>query len=219
MSAVFECRAILFDLDGVLVDSSVVLERHWKEWADRHGVSFERLATIMHGRTPTETIRMMAPHVDAEEEGRVYEVEEGADTDGVEAYPAACGLLRSLPSHGWAVVTSGRRATAFARLGCGGFPDPPVLVCGEDVHRGKPDPEPYLLAAKRLDVSPEQCLVVEDSPAGIDSARSAGMRVVAVATTHDAQALALADVVTREIGDLRVQSEAGGFAVEAEDSG
>jgi sugar-phosphatase len=212
----FICVAILFDLDGVLVDSSAVVMRHWEEWADRHDVSFEHLTEVMHGRTSAETIRIVAPHLNAEEEGRIREAQEAIDTDGLEVYRTARELLRSLPPHSWAVVTSGSRLTAATRLGFGGLPTPPVLVTAEDVQRGKPDPEAFLLAASRLGVRPEQFVVLEDAPVGIEAARAAGMRVIALATTHGAQALAHADVVAREIMDVTVEADGSGLRVTVE---
>jgi mannitol-1-/sugar-/sorbitol-6-phosphatase len=202
----FICTAIIFDLDGVLVDSSAVVARHWQRWADRHGVSYADLADVMHGRTSAETIRIVAPDLDADEEGRIREAQEGIDTDGLEVYRGAGELLRSLPAQSWAVVTSGSPVTAATRLRFGGIPTPPVLVTAVDVERGKPDPEGFLLAAKRLDVRPEQCVVMEDSPVGIEAAKAAGMRRIAVATTHDPPALAQADVIAHEIADVRVES-------------
>jgi sugar-phosphatase len=215
----FICAAVLFDLDGVLVDSSAVVERHWKRWADSHGVSFERLMEIAHGRTSAGIIHIMAPHLDAEQEGRVREAREGVDTDGLEVYPAAYELLRSLPSGGWAVVTSGRPLTAHTRLEYGKFPTPPILVTADDVHRGKPDPEAYLLAAERLGIEPEECVVVEDAPVGIEAACKAGMRVIAVATTHSPQALAQADVVAHDLADVTVLTEGNHFRVVVESMG
>jgi mannitol-1-/sugar-/sorbitol-6-phosphatase len=199
------CAAMLFDLDGVLVDSSGVVARHWKRWADSHKIPFEGLAEVMHGRTSAEIIRIVAPHLDAEQEGRTREAQEGIDTDGLKVYRAANELLRSLPARSWAVVTSGNRLTATTRLRYGGFPTPPVLVTAEDVRRGKPDPEAFLLAAKGLGVLSEQCVVLEDAPVGIEAAHAAGMRVIAVATTHGPQALARADVIAREIADVTVR--------------
>lgn len=212
----FICTAILFDLDGVLVNSSAVVERHWRRWADRHNVSFEDLAEAIHGRTSAGIIRIMAPHLNAEQEGRIREAEEGIDTDGLEVYPAANELLRSLPSYGWAIVTSGNRRTAATRLQYGEFPTPPVLVTAEDVQRGKPDPEAFLLAAKRLGVQPEQCVVIEDAPVGIEAARAAGMRVIAVATTHSPQALTPADIIAREIANVTVETGGNQFRVTVE---
>ena len=210
------CTAILFDLDGVLVNSSAVVERHWRRWADSHEVSFERLMEIAHGRTSAGIIRIMAPDLDAEHEGRVREALEGIDTDGLEVYPGARKLLQSLPSSRWAVVTSGNRGTASTRLQYGGFPTPPVLVTSEDVQRGKPDPEAFALAARRLGVRSQECVVIEDAPVGIEAARAAGMRVIALATTHSPEALAQADVIAREIGDVTVQTEGNQFRVTVE---
>jgi sugar-phosphatase len=149
----------------------------------------------------------MAPHLNAEQEGRIREAQEGIDTDGLEVYRAANELLESLPARSWAVVTSGNRLTAATRLKYGGFPTPPILVTAEDVQPGKPDPEGFLLAARRLSVQPEQCVVIEDAPVGIEAARAAGMRVIAVATTHSPQALARADIVAHEIANVTVETE------------
>jgi sugar-phosphatase len=210
------CTAILFDLDGVLVNSSTVVERHWKRWAERHGVSYEHLKEVMHGRTLAETIRITAPHLDAEQEGRIHEAQESIDTDGLEVYRAACELLRSLPAHNWAVVTSGSYRTASTRLQYGEFPTPPILVTAEDVQRGKPDPEAFLLAATCLGVRPEQCVVVEDSPVGVEAARAAGMRVIAVATTHGLEALGRADIIALGIADVTVETAGNQFRVTVE---
>jgi mannitol-1-/sugar-/sorbitol-6-phosphatase len=203
----FICRAILFDLDGVLINSSVVVERHWKRWAELHDVSFEHLMEVAHGRTSAGIICIVAPHLDAEQEGRIREAEEGVDTDGLEVYPAANTLLRSLPSDSWAVVTSGNRRTASTRLHYGDLPTPTILVTAEDVQQGKPNPEAYLLAAKRLGVQPEQCLVIEDAPAGIEAASAAGMSVIALATTHSPGALGRADVIARGIANVTAKTE------------
>jgi mannitol-1-/sugar-/sorbitol-6-phosphatase len=210
------CAAILFDIDGVLVNSTVVVERHWKRWADNHNVSYEDLMEVAHGRTSAGIIRIVAPHLDAEQEGRTREAEEGIDTDGLAIYPAARGLLRSLPSCGWGVVTSGNARTAATRLRYGDLPTPPVLVTAEDVQRGKPDPEAYLLAARRLGVRPEQCVVIEDAPAGIQAARAAGMKVIAVATTHSPETLTQADVIARGLASVTIKAEAGRFRVTVE---
>ena len=203
----FMYTAILFDLDGVLVDSSAIVTRHWERWADGHEVPFERVAEVMHGRTSAEIIRIVAPHLDAAEEGRMREAQEGIDTDGLRVYRGAYELLRSLPARSWAVVTSGNQRTAATRLQYGGFPTPPVLITAEDVQRGKPNPEAFLLAATGLRIRPEECVVIEDAPVGIEAARAAGMRVIAVATTHGPQALARADIVAQEIASVTVKTE------------
>ena len=201
------CSAILFDLDGVLVDSARVVTRHWERWASRHGVSSKHVMEFAHGRTSAEIIRLVAPHLDAEQEGRLLEADEGDDTDGLEVFEAARRLLHALPPNAWAVVTSGKQRTAATRLRYGGFPTPKVLVTADDVRRGKPAPEPYLLAAQRLGLQPAQCVVVEDAPVGIEAACAAGMRAIAVVTTHRPHALGQADIIVRGIADVVVKTE------------
>ena len=180
----FECSAILFDLDGVLVDSAAYVEQQWRRWASARGLRPEPFLRVCHGRRALETIRMAAPQLDAEAEVRAFQpVEEpGAETIGPLAGSAR--LLASLPLGTWAVATSGVRPVATSRLRRAGLPVPQVLICAEDVARGKPSPDAYLLAARSLEVLPADCLVVEDAPAGVQAARAAGMPVVALTTTH-----------------------------------
>jgi sugar-phosphatase len=162
---------------------------------------------LAHGRPSAEIIRLVAPHLDAEQEGRLLEADEGEDTDGLEVFDAARQLLHALPPNAWAVVTSGMQRTAATRLRYGGFPTPPILVTADDVRRGKPEPEPYLLAAERLGMEPAQCVVIEDAPVGIEAAHAAGMRAIAVATTHRPHALSQADIIVRDIADVVVKIE------------
>jgi len=122
------CKAILFDLDGVLINSSSVVERHWERWAISHDVSFKHVMEVAHGRTSAEIIRLVAPHLDAEQEGRNREAAEGIDTKGLEVYASAYDLLRGLPAGSWAVVTSGNLQTATTRLRYGDFTPPPILI-------------------------------------------------------------------------------------------
>ena len=202
------CSAILFDLDGVLVDSARVVTRHWERWASRHDIPFKRVMEFAHGRTSTEIIRLLAPHLNAEQEGHLLETAEGEDTDGLGVFDAARRLLHALPPNAWAVVTSGKPRTAATRLRYGGFPTPKVLVTADDVRRGKPAPEPYLLAAQRLGIQPAQCVVIEDAPVGIAAAHAAGMRAIAVVTTHRPDALSQADIIVREMANVMVKTEA-----------
>ena len=201
------CKAILFDLDGVLINSFAVIERHWRKWAGRHQIPFERVNAVLHGRTSAEIIRLVAPHLDPEEEGRLRESEEGMDTDGLQVFEAAPRLLHSLPPDSWAVVTSGNLQTATTRLRYGGLPVPTVLVTAGDVKRSKPAPDGYLLAAQRLGIPPGQCIVIEDAPAGIEAACAAGMRAIAVATTHPPEALEKATFIVRELADLTIKMD------------
>lgn len=179
-------RALLFDFDGVLVDSVAAVERAWGQWANEHGLDPAMVLARAHGVRTVETIRVLTPHLDADDEATRIEEREADHTARVSAYPGAAALLAGLPDGRWAIVTSGTHKLAAARLDAIGLPVPEVFVTADDVTSGKPAPDPYLLAAERLGVPPEQCVVVEDSPAGVRAGRGAGMRVIAVMTTHDA---------------------------------
>ena len=180
----FDCSALVFDLDGVLVDSTALVERQWRRWATSRGLLPEPFLRVCHGRRALETIQLAAPHLDAAAEVAALIPGDDAEAGPVHALPGAVRLLTALPPDSWAVATSGTRLGATARLEQAGLPRPGVLICGEDVERGKPSPEAYLLAATELGVAPEQCLVLEDAPAGIQAARAAGMPVVGITTSH-----------------------------------
>ena len=216
--APLRCRALLFDLDGVLADSTASVETHWRRWAAGHGFDGDAPMRVVHGRRALDTIREVAPGLDAERELAALVAAEAGDTTGVTAAPGAAALLARLPAGSWAVVTSGVRQVALARLRASGLPEPPLLVAADEIARGKPDPEGYLAAAARLGRVPDECVVVEDAPAGVAAARAAGMRCVGVTTTHAAGALAGADLVVASLAALRVEvgaSDDGGpaFAV------
>ena len=204
----FGCVAVLFDLDGVLVDSTASIERTWRIWAGRHGLDAARIVEFAHGRRSEETLRAFASHLDADAEARELERIELDDAANVLKVEGASDLLAALPAESLAIVTSGTRAIATARMRHTGLPVPRVVVSADDVENGKPDPECYLKAAELLGVAPESCVVVEDAPPGIRAARLAGMAVVAVATTHPASELSEADAVARALNDLRL-GEAG----------
>lgn len=206
------CRALLFDLDGVLVDSTATVVRHWRGWAARHGLDADALLRVVHGRRAIDIIREATPALDAEAELTRLVAEEAADTTGLTALPGAAALLPRLPAGRWAVVTSGVRAVALARLGASALPVPALLVAADEITRGKPDPEGYLTAARRLGEAPADCVVVEDAPAGVAAAHAAGMRCVALTTTHAAAAVAGADLVVPSLAALRVEIVADGTA-------
>jgi sugar-phosphatase len=185
------CRGILFDLDGVLADSTPAVERVWHGWAVEHGFVPEDVVRRAHGRPSITTIRELLPEGDHEKENREVERREIADIDGVVPLPGALTLLRSLPENAWTIVTSCTRALARVRITAAGLPMPKLLVTSTDVLRGKPDPEPYLKGAEFLGLAAKDCLVVEDAPAGIRAGKAAGARVLAVRTTApDAELLA-----------------------------
>ena len=177
--------AFLFDMDGTVLSSIVASERVWGAWARRHGLDVEAVLKCIHGRRAIETVRSFnIPDVD--EDAEVLALMEGeiADTDGIDAIDGAAAFLAALPADRWAIVTSAPRALAKVRLAAAGLPLPAVLVTAEDVERGKPAPDCFLLAAERLGHRIEDCLVFEDAPAGIAAAEAAGVKVVVITATH-----------------------------------
>jgi mannitol-1-/sugar-/sorbitol-6-phosphatase len=198
-----ECRAILFDLDGVLVDTTALVEEQWSRWAQARGLAADPFLKVCHGRRALETIRLAAPHLDAEAEVAAFGADASTDGRDVPPIPGARDLLATIPAENWAVATSGPRATALDRLRRAGLPIPAVLVGAEDVIHGKPWPDVYLEAAAGLGVAPSDCVVIEDAPAGVEAARAAGMRVVALTTTCGADRLP-ADVSTSSLRGIHV---------------
>lgn len=173
-----ECRALLFDLDGTLIDSREATERHWRRWAEGNAVDWPSLRAAMHGVPSRRVIERFAPGLDAAAEAERMEAEQAADPAGVVAMPGAASLLASIPEEAWALVTSATRGLALGRLEAAGLEVPGLMITADDVRRGKPDPEPYLLAAGRLGIEPADGIVVEDAPAGIASGRSGGFTVI-----------------------------------------
>lgn len=188
-------QAILFDLDGVLVDSTQCVTRIWKAWAREHGLDPDYVVHVAHGQRTVESVRTVAPHLDAQAEADIIEHREINDTEGLRVLPGARELLESLPADRFTVVTSGTRQLATRRLEVAGLKVPPRMITADDVSRGKPDPEPYLAGAALLGFPPETCLVFEDAPSGIRSAKSGGMTVIGVPTTYERKELAQADFI------------------------
>ena len=209
----FTCQAILFDLDGTLIDSAARIRRLWQWWAARRGVPLQALLDVMHGRTAVETIRLAAPQLVAEDEVEALETEEISDMHDVHAYPRALDLLRRLDGAPWAIVTSGTARVAEARIGHVHLPRPPVLITADLIQAGKPSPEAYLLAAQRLDIRPPDCVVIEDAPVGVQAGKAAGMRVIAIASTHPGEALRGADAVAADLGRLRIEPSGAAIVV------
>lgn len=203
------CDAILFDLDGVLVDSRECVERTWRQWAAERGLDPELVLREAHGRRTFETIRRVAPHLDADTEGARIAASESGETRGIYEIAGARELLESLPSRSWAIVTSGIRAVAETRIRHMRLPTPPVLIPADEISHGKPHPEGYLAAARRLTIVPERCVVIEDAPPGIEAARAAGMRAIGVLGTYPPDALGTADVIVSSVGVLRVTPRHG----------
>lgn len=214
---ILSCRAILFDLDGVLVDSTPAVARVWSRWAREQGLDADLVVATAHGRRSLETIRTVAPHLNAQQENRRVEALEIAERDGIKALPGAAEILRALPPEKFAVVTSATRALAAARLSYAGLPAIPHMICADDVVSGKPFPEPYLKGAALLGVAPADCLVFEDTPTGIESARGAGMQVIALLTTYPQDELQAATAIAQSLAVVTVTSHGEGLQLRVKD--
>ena len=191
--------AVISDFDGVLADSTDAITRVWSRWGERLGIDGAAIQAANHGR-PSEAV--IAEHVAPERVGAEAAwvlAAETADTDGVVAYPGAADVL-ALPVV--AIATSCELTLAHARLAAAGLSAPAVLVTADQVARGKPAPDPYLLAAERLGVDPARCLVLEDAPAGVAAGRAAGMTVWAVTTTHGPEELGAAHRIAAGLPEL-----------------
>jgi sugar-phosphatase len=171
---------ILFDLDGVLVESFAVIARTWSRWAEQHGLDTEQVLALSHGRRGVDLVRRVAPSLDPEEQARQIEDREALDVDGVVSRPGVARLLAQLGDAPWAVVTSGARKVARARLLAAALPIPKVLISSDDVRAGKPNPEGYLMAARQLGVDPKRCVVFEDAAVGVAAGHAAGAIVIGV---------------------------------------
>ena len=205
----FRCAAILFDLDGVLLDSTRVVAAQYTRWALENGLDPSMVMHAAHGVRTIEVIQRVAPHLDAEAETRKIEQREAA-ADEVVRMPGAVELVNSIPKGRWCVVTSGTRFLATARMRRFGVPVPEILVTADDVQRGKPHPEPYLRGAELLKVNPAECVVVEDAPAGIQAARAAGMKVISLPSTYPASQLREADAIVSGLAKIRVSVDGAG---------
>jgi len=204
---VLGAQAVLFDMDGVLIDTTASVERTWVGWAERQGLEVGAVLAVAHGRPSLDTIRELAPGLDAEAEDERFTAEQGADAEGVVAAPGAATLLAAIPAGRVAVVTSAQRRLAVARFRQAGLEAPAVLVPSDELGAGKPDPEGYLRAAAELGVDVADCVVFEDSPAGVAAGLAAGARVVGLATTHEPGQLVGAECIIADLS--RAMLEAG----------
>lgn len=173
-------EALLLDMDGTLVHSTTEVETVWRLWCQSHRLDPEPVLAMCHGVRSREVIRALAPQLDLAREVALLDELEIQHAGVAEPIAGARTLLGALSPARWALVTSASQRVARHRLASAGLPLPRLLIGAEDVVRGKPDPEPYLLAARQLDLAPADCLVFEDAPAGIRSALQAGCQVVQI---------------------------------------
>lgn len=203
--------AVLFDMDGTLVDSTAAVERSWATWGAEYGLTSSALEAG-HGRPASALVRslLQPEQLDA---GllRIAELEL-ADITDITVLPGAAALLAAVPTGRVAIVTSASRALATARIRAAGLDEPVVVVTFDDVARGKPDPEPFLTGAARLGVDPTRCLVVEDAPAGVTAARAAGCATLAVTTTSSRLELE-ADLVVDSLTEVSIVPGPDGFSL------
>jgi sugar-phosphatase len=198
-----QVQGVLFDLDGVLIDSTAGVTRVWRDWARRHNLDPDTTAHTAHGCRAIDTVRLLAPELDAEAELRDLEQREIDDSYDVVVFDGAADLLLSLPPLRWAIVTSGTKALARHRLVVAGLPVPDLMITGSDIQNGKPHPEPYLRGASLLGLPPAACVAVEDAPSGVRSGLDAGMPVLAVPTTYPVSELAAATALLPSLSALR----------------
>ncbi|KAI9313577.1 HAD-superfamily hydrolase subfamily IA, variant 3 [Dichotomocladium elegans] len=177
-------RAFAFDLDGTLIDTTPLVEKHWRNFAMEHNLDPEKILATSHGRRTIETLSQWTPDNATQQAAEAFERKLAEQSEGVSILPGVQSLLDEISSQKWGICTAGNKHMATMRLTQVGLPVPSALVTGDTVSRGKPDPESYLALATKLGVEPKWCLVFEDAPAGVRSARAAGMNCVACTTTH-----------------------------------
>jgi mannitol-1-/sugar-/sorbitol-6-phosphatase len=185
-------RALLFDMDGVLLNSIPAVTRVWRQWAEEHGFDPTDTVRRAHGRPSLTTVRELLPAADHAAVNAEIERRELEDLAGIVPLPGARELVASLPAERWTIVTSSTRPLALARLQAAGLKPPAQLVTASDVQQGKPHPEPYLTAAGKLGFAAADCIVVEDVPAGVMAGKAAGARVIGIASGEDVAGLRVA---------------------------
>ncbi|MBA4076335.1 MAG: hypothetical protein C0508_14930 [Cyanobacteria bacterium PR.023] len=193
------CKAILSDLDGTLVDSTICVDYAVAAWAEEHNLHLGDLVEKAHGRRTIDIVQMFTPDADIDAEVKHLEDLETSCTKGLVPIDGAVELLSRLSPHHFAVVTSGSHRLATHRLTHTKLPIPRVFITADDVTLGKPNPEPYILAANRLGLEPKDCVVFEDSPNGIKAAKQAGMRVIAIAVRSADHNITEADYVVHDL--------------------
>ena len=207
MPLTLKTQAILFDMDGTLVDSGAVISRVLRRWGDHHGIDRERIANLPRGQRTSDTIAGLAPHLDLKTEVASLDAAEHGDLEGVTEISGAAKLVAAIPAERWALVTSADEQLARLRMTAAGLPLPSLLISGASVKKGKPSPEGYLLAAERLGRRPHECVVFEDAPAGVAAGIAAGMRVIGVASTATREELTACTAIVSDLTAVSVTTD------------
>jgi mannitol-1-/sugar-/sorbitol-6-phosphatase len=210
------CKAVLFDMDGTLVDSTRVVELVWAWWAARHHLALETVLSFSHGRPTIATMEHFFPAQDHAEELKELEHYTESLLEGIVAVPGAAQVVHALQNHPWGIVTSAWRTLAVSRITTAGLPLPRVIVPIDEIRNGKPEPEGFLHAAERLGVAPEDCLVFEDTRPGIEAGLNAGMQVVGLLTTVPAERLRHRPLI-QDFRDVTIQVDGERLKVELRD--
>jgi sugar-phosphatase len=200
------CKAVLFDMDGILISSIGSVERSWTKWALTRGVDPAYAISVIHGRRAIDSLRAIRPDLDAEKELEILEDLEVEDKDDIVVLPGVRELLKALPHDRWTVVTSATGRLARVRLEAAGLPVPDEFVHGDLVEEGKPHPAPFLAGAKLLGFNPQDCVVFEDSESGVKAGKAAGCTVVATTFTHEPETLSQADYIIKDVTCVHVST-------------
>jgi sugar-phosphatase len=213
-----EVAGVLFDMDGVLVSSIGSVLRSWRRWAKHYGLPNPEKIEIPHGVRAVDIMAQLKPDIDKVEGLKLIEEIEIGDTADLKVLAGVQVLLESLPAHHWAIVTSATRRLLLGRLKAAGLPVPDRIISGDQVKRGKPDPEPYRRGAELLGARPEDCLVVEDAPSGVHAGVAAGCRVLGVLGTHGAEELreAGATWIVQSLTNVKAEDQDGRIAISIE---
>lgn len=212
------CKAILFDMDGTLVDSTAIVERAWGNWAARHNLSLPDILAFSHGRPTISTLERFRPGHDHTSDLEELAQFEETETSGILAVPGAAEILSAMQNqnHPWALVTSAWRKLAETRVLAAGLPLPTVIVPIDEIQNGKPDPEGFLQAAAQLGIAPKDCVVFEDTRPGIDAGIRAGMQVVALLTTCPPEQLNHKPLI-RDFRDVQIHPEGDSLTIQLKD--
>jgi sugar-phosphatase len=209
-------KGILFDMDGVLVSSIGSVERSWTRWAEMQGLDPAYVIQAVHGRRSIDSIQLLRPGLNAQEENDRIEDWEIVDIEGVEQLAGVNDLIARLPLHRWAIVTSATKRLAETRLDAAGIPRPAKMVTADAVTKGKPDPEPYLKGAELLGFAPNDCLVIEDAASGATAGQAAGCMVLATTFSHSIESLVAADWIVDSLEGITVTVLPGDEGLELE---